>query len=191
MAAGVKRPGPLGPGGASPTPLCQHNLTLEVKDGKVAASDTMVLTLENSAPNAVPSGEGTYQVNTQVSLGGQVSDFDGDPLTYKWREGAAELNSGAVTGIQGGEPINLTPFLISNLPVGDHDLTLEVLDGTNPPVSQSVTVRIIDDHRPHPGADGGQDHPVAAQQKDGAHHHLGQCRRQQRPAGDLEGHGLL
>jgi hypothetical protein len=124
--------------------LGQHNLTLEVKDGKVTSSDTMVLTLGNSAPNPAPTGGGTYQVNTPVSLGGQVSDFDGDPLTYKWREGAAELNSGAVTGIQGGEPINLTPFLISNLPVGDHELALEVCDGVNAPVSKGVVVKVID-----------------------------------------------
>ena len=87
-------------------------------------------------------------MNTQVSLGGQVSDFDGDPLTYRWLEGTAELTQGAVPGIQGGEPINLTPFLISNLPVGDHELTLEVSDGVNAPVSKSVTVKVIDTTAP-------------------------------------------
>jgi hypothetical protein len=126
--------------------LGQHNLTLEVKDSEVflPSRDTMALTLGNSAPNAAPTGGGTYQVNTQVSLGGQVSDFDGDPLTYRWLKGTVELTQGAVPGIQGGEPINLTPFLISNLPVGDHELSLEVSDGTNPPVSQSVMVKVID-----------------------------------------------
>jgi hypothetical protein len=123
-------------------------MTLEVSDGKVTARDTMVLTVGNSAPNAGPSGGGTYEVNTQVSLGGWVSDFDSDPLTYKWREGTSELTWGAVSGIKGGEPINLTPFLVSNLPVGDHELTLEVCDGVNAPVSKSVMVKVIDNIAP-------------------------------------------
>ena len=108
----------------------------------------MVLTVGNSAPNPAPTGGGTYQVNTQVSLGGQVSDFDGDPLTYRWLQGTVVLTQGAVPGIQGGEPINLTPFLISNLPVGDHEFTLEVSDGTNAPVSKSVMVKVIDTTAP-------------------------------------------
>jgi hypothetical protein len=130
--------------------IAQHNLTLEVKDGKVLlpSRDTMVLNVGNSAPNAAPTGGGTYQVNTQVSLGGQVSDFDGDSLTYRWLKGTVELTQGAVPGIKGGAPVNLTPFLISNLPVGDHVLTLEVGDGVNPPVSQSVVVKVIDTTAP-------------------------------------------
>ena len=130
-------------------PLGQHNLTLEVTDGKVTARDTMVLTLGNSAPDAAPSGGGTYEVNTPVSLGGQVSDFDGDPLNYRWREGAAELTQGAVwRGLKGARPSSLTPFLVSNLPVGDYEFTLEVSDGINPPVSQSVSVKVIDTTAP-------------------------------------------
>jgi hypothetical protein len=138
---------PLDLGTVSLFSLGQHNLTLEVKDGKVLlpSRDTMALIVGNSAPNSAPSGGGDYIVNTPVRLGGQVSDFDGDPLTYRWLKGTVELTTGAVTGIQGGEPINLTPFLVSNLPVGEHELTLEVSDGTNPPVSQSVKVRIIED----------------------------------------------
>jgi hypothetical protein len=55
-----------------------------------------------------------------------------------------ELIHGSVQGNQGGAPIDLTPFLISNLPVGDHEFTLEVSDGTNPAVCKSVMVKNID-----------------------------------------------
>ena len=126
----------------------QHNLTLEVNDGKTVSKDFMVLTVENSAPNAGPTGGGSYQVNAPVTLGGQVSDFDGDPLTYRWLKGTVELTQGAVQGIQGGEPITLTDFLIPSLPVGDHEFTLEVSDGLNAPVSKSVMVKVIDTTAP-------------------------------------------
>jgi len=139
---------PLNLGNLPILTLGQHNLTLEVTDGKVTAKDTMVLTLGNSAPNPAPSGGGTYQVNINVSLGGQVSDFDGDYLTYKWLRGGVELTQGAVAGVAGGQPVNLTPFIVSSLPVGDYEFTLEVSDGINPAVSGSVTVSIIDDTAP-------------------------------------------
>ena len=141
---------PLNLGALPILSLGQHDLTLEVKDGKVLlpSRDTMVLNVGNSAPYAAPSGGGTYEVNTPVSLGGQVSDFDGDPLTYRWLKGGVELNSGSVPGSPGGEPIDLTPFLVSNLAVGDYEFTLEVSDGINAPVSKSVIVKVIDTTAP-------------------------------------------
>jgi hypothetical protein len=122
----------------------QHTLTLEVNDTHVTSRDPMVLTVENSAPIAAPTGAGTYQVNTPVSLAGEVSDFDGDYLTYQWREGTTVLSQGLAQGISGGQPVSLTPHLISSLPVGSHQITLQVSDGTNPPVGAGITVNIVD-----------------------------------------------
>jgi hypothetical protein len=77
-------------------------------------------------------------------LGGQVSDFDGDQLSYQWLEGATVFFSGTIQAIYGGTAVYLPYYTINNLDVGTHTLTLQVSDGINPPVSSSVTVDIID-----------------------------------------------
>jgi hypothetical protein len=73
-----------------------HTLTLEVTDGEETALDDMQLTILNSPPNASPNGGGIFEINADVTLGGYVSDFDGDLLSYQWMEGAAVLFSGTV-----------------------------------------------------------------------------------------------
>jgi N-acetylneuraminic acid mutarotase len=125
----------------------QYNLTLEVNDGHVTSRDTMVLTVENSSPIAAPTGAGTYPLNTSVTLGGQVSDFDGDSLTYRWMEGTTVLTQDVVQGTLGGQPVSLPFFIISNLPVGNHQIVLQVSDGFNAPVSEGITV-VIDGEPP-------------------------------------------
>lgn len=121
-----------------------HTLTLEVTDGLATTSDDMILNVDNSAPHAAPNGGGTYQINTSVLIGGQVSDFDGDLLSYEWLEGATVLFSGTIQAVAGGTPYDLTPVNINNLPLGTHTLTLQVSDSINQPVSKSITVVIID-----------------------------------------------
>jgi len=61
----------------------QHTLTLEVSDSQSIATDSMILTIDNSAPHAAPTGGGVYEIFTPVTLGGGVSDFDGDLLTFE------------------------------------------------------------------------------------------------------------
>jgi hypothetical protein len=130
--------------------LGQHSLTLEVKisDGDLTSRDSMILTVENSAPNAGPTGEGIYQVNAQVTLAGQVSDFDGDVLNYQWMEGTTVLNAGMVKGGQEGQPVSLPSYIISSLPVGDHQIILQVSDGVNAAASAGITVSVIDTTAP-------------------------------------------
>lgn len=84
-----------------------HTLVLEVTDGKATAADEMILTIGNSAPNAAPSGEGSYPIESSFPLTGQVSDFDGDLLTYAWKEGADVFCSGSVQTTLGGDPVSL------------------------------------------------------------------------------------
>ena len=124
--------------------LGTHTFTLAVDDGYDISQSTMMLTIENSSPTAAPSGEGTYQVATPVTLGGQVADYDGETLSYTWLEGTATLNSGMVTANMGGAPVNLPLYTISSLKVGAHTLTLQVSDRINIPVAKTVTVTIID-----------------------------------------------
>jgi hypothetical protein len=121
-----------------------HVLTLQVSDGLTTSSDDMILTVENSAPHPAPTGEGTYKIVAPVSLGGQVSDFDGDHLSYEWLEGDDVLCMGELQAGHAGEPTDLPVHTTSDLTVGNHILVLRVNDGVNDPVSQEITVEIID-----------------------------------------------
>ena len=126
----------------------EHHLVLEVSDGECTVADEMILTVNNSAPSAAATGGGTYEIYGLVALGGQVSDFDGDALTYAWKEGEATLYTGTIATNPLGAPIDLPALLISNLAVGTHIITLQVSDNVNPPVSSSITVNVIDTTAP-------------------------------------------
>jgi hypothetical protein len=76
--------------------LGEHVLTLEVSDGQATSSDTMTLIVENSAPQAVATGGGVYQVGDPVTVGGQILDYDGDWLRYEWWVGGAIVHEGQV-----------------------------------------------------------------------------------------------
>ncbi len=121
-----------------------HTLTLEVTDGQATSSDDMILTIGNSAPHAAPSGGGVYEIGADVTLGGNVSDFDGDLLNYEWKEGAAVLFYGTIESIAGGTPVELPPYTTSSLSLGIHTITLQVDDGFNDPASNQITVDIVD-----------------------------------------------
>lgn len=125
-----------------------HTLTLEVSDGQDISSDDMILTIENSSPHAAPGGSGVYDINTEVTLGGQVSDFDGDLLNYQWSEDSNVLYSGNIQTIVGGTPVVLQDFVISSLSLGQHIITLQVSDGINEPQAKEILVEIVDNTVP-------------------------------------------
>jgi hypothetical protein len=104
----------------------------------------MILTVENSSPHAAPSGSGVYDINTEVKLGGQVSDFDGDLINYQWSEDGNVLYSGTIQTLVGGTPVMLQDFVISSLSLGQHTITLQVSDGTNEPQTKEIIVEIVD-----------------------------------------------
>lgn len=134
---------PLEPGNL-PTDIGAHTLTLEVSDGYDTASDNMILTIENSAPHAAPTGGGVYEIYSDVILGGSVSDFDGDELQCQWKEGENMLFADTVQAVAGGTPVELPVHVISDLSLGVHIITLQVDDGVNNPVSSEITVEIVD-----------------------------------------------
>jgi hypothetical protein len=125
-----------------------YTLTLEVSDGQAGSSDDMVLTVQNSAPHAAPGGGSVSEINADVYLIGQVSDFDGDSLEYKWLEGTNVLCSGNIQGIAGGTPVTLSPCIKSGLGLGIHIISLEVSDQINLPDKQDITVVIKDSSAP-------------------------------------------
>jgi len=125
----------------------EYTLILEVDDGKAWGSDSMILTLGNSAPHAAATGEGSYQMSVPVWLGGSVSDFDGDLLTYRWLDGGNVLGEGQIQALSGGEPVTLPSLQVNGLSIGLHMITLEVSDGLNT-VTVDITVEIIDTTAP-------------------------------------------
>lgn len=147
---------PAGDNGSTPLdlsaiailPVGEHTLTLEVTDGKATSTDSMILTVDNSAPHAGPSGSGVYQYGTPVVLGGSVSDYDGDALTATWREGENVISSEAITPLHGGTPTDLQPVTLSGLEIGKHPVALTVNDGVNTPVVSEIDVNVIDDVAP-------------------------------------------
>lgn len=134
-----------------PLVLGTRTLTLEVSDGKATATDDVILTIDNSAPHAAPTGGGTYQISAPITVGGQVSDFDNDPLAYSWHKGATQYCAGSVQAPANslpGTPITLPDCALPSLGLGEHILTLTVSDGINPPVSGDITVEVIDSTAP-------------------------------------------
>ncbi len=110
----------------------------------------MILTIGNSTPHAVATGAGTYPINAPVTLSGNVSDYDGDKLTYEWREGANVLCSGTVQTAPGGAPVTLQQDCILIHPgLGEHPIFLQVADGINDPVASNlIKVEVIDNQAP-------------------------------------------
>jgi hypothetical protein len=148
---------PVGTNGEAPLNLAtiptlaigQHTLTLQVTGGVLTDTDTVIVTVGNSAPHAEPSsGSGTYQVNTPVVLSGQVSDYDGDPLSYQWLEGNVVLGGGGIQTVVEGQPVSLPELTLSALEVGIYGFTLTVSDAVNDPVSKGIIVNIIDTTAP-------------------------------------------
>jgi len=121
-----------------------HTFTLEVSDGSATVTDNVVVSVENSRPLAAPSVSGTFPVNEDISLTGTVADYDGDVLAYRWLEGSTVLAQGSVIAPAGGTPVQLpAQVLFSGLHVGSHTITLELNDGINTVVAETI-VTVID-----------------------------------------------
>ncbi len=121
----------------------QHILTLEVSDGEATAADQMVLTVDNSPPQAICHGAGTYQLGDPVTLNAQVMDYDGDLLDYEWYVDDEIIDSGQVSA-SGGSPVALPEQTLWDLGIGTHTLRLAVSDGVNEPVSTDTFVKVVD-----------------------------------------------
>jgi parallel beta-helix repeat protein len=131
-----------------------HTLTLEVTDGQLTALDEMILTMENSPPEAQPAP--AYQVVEigidPIGVVADVLDFDGDTLSYQWLKDGEVLASGTVETVQGGEVVQLPDLNIpagdTRFPLGVHTIELKVSDGVNDPLSAYASVEVSDTTAP-------------------------------------------
>ena len=141
---------PLDLGALPPLSLGNHSFTLEITDGTATVTDAIVVTVENSSPVAAPTGGGVFELGLGViTLGGQVSDFDGDELSFEWRSGTTVLVSGTAFPPFGGDPVVLGGHVlpIRDLGLGVHTLELAVNDGLFEVISP-ITVEVTDTTAP-------------------------------------------
>jgi hypothetical protein len=117
--------------------------------GSDAETFTMTVIAVNAPPAAAPAGGGTYRVLTDITLGGQVSDYDGETLNYQWFDAGALYCAGQIDTIAGGTAVDLPACVLpEGLSVGSHLVTLQVSDGVNIPVAASITIEVIDTTAP-------------------------------------------
>jgi hypothetical protein len=90
-------------------------------------------------------------------LTGDVSDYDGDLLSYQWIEGQSVYCSGNIQTIAEGTPVPVPVCVVSNLSLGVHTISLQADDGVNLTASNNITVVIVDTTAPTLA-------PVASQQ---------------------------
>lgn len=129
-----------------------YQVTFSVSDSfGGSASETVNITVNavNAQPAAAPAGGGTYRVLADITLSGQVSDYDGETLSYQWFDDQTQYCAGQIETMVGGEAVNLPACVIpGGLPVGSHSVTLEVSDGFNLPVTASVAIEVVDTTAP-------------------------------------------
>lgn len=138
----------------APLSIGAHTLTLEVKSGTLTASDTMVLSVTNTPPDAQPSP--TYQVAEinvdPIIVTAQVADFDGDELSYEWRKDGEVLDFGTIDALAGGAVVTIPDLGVAagdpRFPLGVHEVQLVVSDGVNPAITVEATVEVKDTTAP-------------------------------------------
>ena len=127
---------------------------LEVSDDMLSSTDDMVLRILNTPPSAGANPPSmTVGIGDPISIGAEVADFDGDPLTYEWLKGATVLASGAAAPPAGGDPVIIAALTgtggTAPFELGLNELVIAVIDGVIPvEVSGTVTVEVIDTEAP-------------------------------------------
>jgi len=131
-----------------------YTVQLLVNDGKVdSASDTMMISTENSAPVADAGADQAVLAGDTVQLDGSGSgDADGDTLTFKWSFVSRPVGSSANLS----STIAATPAFDVDV-AGTYVVQLIVNDGTTDSAPDTVT---ISTENSAPVADAGTDQAV-------------------------------
>lgn len=98
--------------------------------------------------NEIVSGN-TYTLQDEIVLGAQVSDQDGDEVTYSWKEGTTTLCSGIMVTTDDGAPVYLPSCqLPAGQSLGIHIYGLEINDSFNGSVTRTATITVKDSQAP-------------------------------------------
>jgi hypothetical protein len=116
--------------------LGDHNVVLEVTDGKdaVQQSFTITVTSDNNAPVITSTPATSGMTSALYSYTITATDVDADALTYSAPTLPTWMNFNATTHVLSGTPVSAN--------IGIHNVVLEVTDGESP-VQQSFTINII------------------------------------------------
>ena len=132
--------------------------TLTVSDGAASASDTVTVTITDSAnspPTASAGQDQTAAEGSAVSLDGAATDSDtGDTLTYSW-------SHNSTLSISLDDEVLNPSFTAPNVSEETAvEFTLTVSDGTAT-VSDKVIVTVTDSANTAPSVNAGPDHEIA------------------------------
>ncbi len=152
--ADVEDPSFTAPNVAGITPV---EFTLGVFDGTATVTDTVIITITDSA-NAAPAVDAgddrEYAEGSTISLNGTVTDPDTeDALTYTWSHNSTL----AITVADVEDPSFTAPNVAGITPV---EFTLGVFDGTTT-VTDTVIITITDSANAAPAVDAGDDREYA------------------------------
>ncbi len=122
----------------TPNKTGAYVLTLTVSDGVNSASDTVTITVPNTAPTAEAGADQSifFGLGASVTLNGSgSSDPEGDPLTYSWTITSAPVGSSAALS----DPAAIAPSFTPDKK-GAYVLSLTVSDGVNVSAADTVTI---------------------------------------------------
>ena len=142
------------------TNLDSATLTLTVNDGFTDVADDMMLTLSDVAVNNPPIVEAgpdreVLEGESITLTGATATDPDGDGLTYTWTQSL--VNTVTITNVDSLRPSITASTVNANTTV---TLTLTVDDETNPTVSDTMELTIINFVNTPPTVDAGPDREV-------------------------------
>ena len=148
-------------GGFTPDVVGEYVLTLDVSDGSLTDSDTVVVTVEeeagtNTDPVADAGANQTVILGAVATLDGSESyDPDGDALTYAWS--FVGLPSGSAVDTSSlDSSTSATPSFTPDV-VGDYTLALTVSDGLATSTDETVVTAYEKGSNTPPVADAGDD----------------------------------
>ncbi|QQS45055.1 MAG: HYR domain-containing protein [Acidobacteriota bacterium] len=118
-----------------------YTVTVSVGDGDAIDSQSFTVTVVdvNRPPSVTASAigsplEATMPSGRQVNLSGSATDPDGDPVTYKWFDGASQIAVGTTATV--------------SLSIGSHSITLMATDNRGLSASSDAQSVVIQDTTP-------------------------------------------